>query len=160
MKLKEAIKRLGFTISKGNKPNQTDAEAYNEIIKHLQQSEAKTIQENLLFAKLYTYLLGKLTPHYKSVDEANKHLNKLLYQSMDVLIDTLLMEVKAMELKQILPDPIISELSPEKTRAKLAQYPKIEKDFIHAWNFWDKDNVTAHLKANINLSIQNFKNNV
>ena len=33
MKLTDAFKRLRFTISNQNKPNQTDAEAFNEISK-------------------------------------------------------------------------------------------------------------------------------
>ena len=33
MKLKDAFKRLSFTLSKQNKPNQTDIDAFNEIAK-------------------------------------------------------------------------------------------------------------------------------
>jgi hypothetical protein len=53
MKLKEAFDRLRFTLSKQNKPNQTDIEAFNEIGKYFALHQKDIIQDNLLFAKLY-----------------------------------------------------------------------------------------------------------
>ena len=71
MKLREAISRLGFTISKANRPNEKDIEAYNCILEVLEQTQTKTIQDNLLFAKLYAYTLQEFTKHYGDVDFAN-----------------------------------------------------------------------------------------
>jgi len=51
---------LSFTISKGNKPNQKDVDAFNEIIRNLKLSEQETVQENLLFSKLYIFPLSEL----------------------------------------------------------------------------------------------------
>lgn len=158
MKLPEAISRYRFQVSSGNKPNEKDIEAFNCIAQYLQEVQEKTIQDNLPFAKLYTYVLGKLTPHYESVDQANKHLNRILSEPMPSLVHTLEMELRSMELRSVIPDPLLSEMSPEKTRLKLAQYPTIEADFVAAWDYWDTDNTRSHLELNINLSLQKFKN--
>lgn len=160
MKLKEAIKRIGFTISNANKPNENDAEAYNIILKHLHKSETETINKNLLFAKLYTFLLENLVTNYNDVTFANKELNKILSEPMDLRVQFLLMRLKHSELTKIVSDPILLNKNPEDALQKLKEYPKIEKEFIHLWDYWDKDNVISHLNTNINLSIQNFKNNV
>lgn len=160
MKLKEAIKRIGFTISNANKPNEKDAEAYNIILEHLHKTETETINKNLLFAKLYTFLLENLVTNYNDVTFANKELNKILSEPMDLRVQFLLMRLKHSELTKIVSDPILLTKNPEDALKKLKEYPKIEKEFIHLWDYWDKDNVISHLNTNINLSIQNFKNNV
>jgi len=58
MKLKEAFSRLRYTISKQNKPNQTDAVAFNEISKYFELHQKDIVQDNLLFAKLYAFTLS------------------------------------------------------------------------------------------------------
>lgn len=158
MKLKEAFSRLGFTISKQNKPNQLDADALNVILENYKKSEEKIIQENLLFAKLYAYFLGKLSSHYNDVDEANKHINKILQNKMSFITGILEMELRAMEVRQVIKDDILTDLKPTDINKKIEQYPNLEKEFLACWDFWDHDNVISHLNTNINLSIQNFKN--
>lgn len=159
MKLKEAFSRLRFTISSKNKPNDVDIEAFNVLSEYLKEVQEKTIQDNLLFAKLYMYLLGKLVSYYNNADEANKHISKILSQKTDNLIGILEMELRAMELRQVLPDPALDGPAKD-VRAKLAQYPEIEKQFLAAYGFWDNDNVRSHIETQINLSIQKFKNHV
>lgn len=160
MKLKEAISRLRFTISKQTKPNQTDTEAFNSVLSHLQKTETETVQDNLLFAKLYAYVLGNLAAHYTDVDAANKRLNEILSQPMHAHIQMLEMQLKAMATRQIFLDPFLKEQSPDQVKATMEKYKQFEKEFATAWDYWDEDNVTANLNRNINLSLQNFKNNV
>lgn len=160
MKLKEAFSRLGFTISKQNKPNQIDADAFNLLVEQFKKIEEKTVQENLLFAKLYAYVLGKMAGHYSDVDGAQKHLNKLLSQPFDDIIQILEMELRAMEVRRVFADPMLDSQSPSKLRETIIKYPKLKADFSACWDYWDSDNVRSHLKSNINLSIQNFKNHV
>lgn len=158
MKLKEAFSRLGFTISKQNKPNQSDADALNSILEYFKKSEEKTIQENLLFAKLYAFLLKEFTMHYNNVDEANKQINKILSEPMDLRVEMLLTQLKLSEVTQVFADPILENKSGEELKEVFRRYPKFEKDFLTCFDWWDKDNVISHLNTNINLSIQNFKN--
>lgn len=79
MKLKEAIQRLSFTVSKQNKPNNTDAEALNKVLEYVNGSIKKEVSENDLFAKLYVYLLLNETIFFKGdVDMAQRSISKVL----------------------------------------------------------------------------------
>ena len=160
MKLKEAISRLGFTISKSNRPNEKDIEAYNCILEVLEQSQAKTIQENLLFAKLYTYNLQEFTRHYKCVEVATSKLNELLAENIDFRIEFLTAQIRQTELCKVITDDFFAAASPSKAREILSRHPTLEKEFIHIWDFWTTENVTSHLVTNVNLTIQKFKNHV
>lgn len=160
MKLKEAFSRLGFTISKQNKPNQTDADAFNLIFEQFKKSQNKTIHENLLFAKLYAFLLKEFTMHYNNVDEANKQINKILSEPMDLRIEMLLTQLKLSEVTQVFADPILQNKSGDELKEVFRRYPKFEKEFLTCWDWWNSENVISHLNTNINLSIQNFKNHV
>lgn len=157
MKIKEAFSRLRFTLSKQNKPNQKDIDAFNKIAEIFQKTESDAIQDNILFAKLYTYVLGKLSANYNDVDFANKELNKILSQKIDVLISQLTLELKAMEVRKVFKDDFLKDQNPTDVKKTFEKYPKFNVDFFYCWDFWDEENVTAHLNANINLSIQNFK---
>lgn len=158
MKLKEAFSRLNFTISKQNKPNQNDADAFNMILNHCKASEEKTIQENLLFAKLYAFLLKEFTMHYNNVDEANKQINRILSESMDIRVEMLLMQLKLSEVTQVFTDPILDNKNESELREIFNRHKKFENDFIACFDWWDKENVISNLNTNINLSIVNFKN--
>lgn len=157
MNLKKAFDRLRFTLSKQNKPNETDIEAFNKIAEVFALSEKETLQDNEHFAKLYTYLLGKFCAHYKNVDSANQHLNKILTQPQESLTQTLLMELKAMEARSIFKDDFLQDKNPTDLEKTLKNYPDLKKDFESAWNNWDYDNVVAHLNTNINLSLKCLK---
>ena len=160
MKLKEAINRLGFTIAKSNRPNEKDIEAYNCILEVLEQTQTQTIQDNLLFAKLYAYNLQEFTRHYKCVQIATEKLNELLAENIDYRIEFLTAQIKQTELSKVITDDFFAAASPSKAREILSRHPTLEKEFIHVWDFWTNENVTSHLETNVNLTIQKFKNHV
>jgi hypothetical protein len=158
MKITDAVKRLKFTVSNKHKPNESDIEALNVVLEQLKLTQEKTIQDNLLFAKLYAYVLGKMAGHYSDVDGAQKHLNKLLSQPFNGIVHILEMELRAMETRQVFADPMLESQSPSKLKETITKYPKFYADFVACWEYWDYDNVVAHLKSNINLSLQKYKN--
>lgn len=160
MKLKDAVSRIAFTISKSNKPNNNDAIAFDSIIDFLNKTQEETIQQNLLFAKLYTLVLKDFTEFYGDVDFANKQVNKELSMTLDFHIEKLLMQLKSSELKKHVTDECLKNKPPEKVLEKLKEYPSVLEKFISTWDFWDKENVISHLNTNITLSIHNFKNHV
>lgn len=160
MKLSQAVNRLKFTISKNNKPNAEDVVALNKILEHLQKTQEETTQENLLFAKLYAFVLENFVRNYKEVNFANKELNKILFQPMSFRVECLLRELKLSELQQCFSDPILENKNEEELREIFKRYPKFEENFLTCWDWWDNDNVISHLNTNINLSIQNFKNDI
>ena len=160
MKLGDSIKRLRFTLSKQNKPNQSDIDAFNSICSHLQKSEAEVNQDHLLFGKLYTYVLSNMLHHYSDINFANKRLNEILSQPMDIRIEELLSMLKHSELQKVFADPLIKDKSDIEVKDIFSRYPKFSQEFTACWDHWDKDNVIAHLNRNVNLSIQEYKNHV
>lgn len=168
MKLTDAFKRLRFTISNQNKPNQNDADAFNEISKYFELHQKDIIQDNLLFAKLYAFTLSELLSYYTDIDFANKELNKVL--SEPICLEKLQLRLKNMEFqnyfkrKNIL-DPFlktktVQELEEihERYIDKLPELNAIE--FAKCGNNWNLESVKYNLESSINLSIQNFKNDI
>ena len=47
------IKRLSYTFSKGNKPNQNDIEALNGVIDYVNKEKERELNNYHLFAKMY-----------------------------------------------------------------------------------------------------------
>lgn len=170
MKLKQAFDRLKFTISKQNKPNEKDIEAFNKLAEYFDKQNKDVIQENLLFAKLYAFVLSEFTNHYTEVDRANKEINKILSEPLDLRIEYLLLKVKEMEIRNyferkrildpFLKDKTVKELE-ETHKRYLETLPQLDPiEFAKCGNAWNKESIIYNLETNINLSIQNFKNNV
>lgn len=170
MKLKQAFDRLKFTISNQNKPNANDIEAFNKLAEYFEMQQKDTIQENLLFAKLYAFVLSEFTNHYTEIDRANKEINKILSEPLDLRIEYLIIKAKEMELRNyfkrkrildhFLNDKTVSELEEIHDRY-LKTLPDLDPiEFAKCGNNWNKEAIIYTLETNINLSIQNFKNNV
>lgn len=170
MKLSDAIKRLGFTFSKRNKPNDTDVMAYNEIMLYLQKVQKEAIQNDLLFAKLYTFILTDFAKHYTDLDFANKQLNKILSEPFEVRIELLKMQANQLDIQNyFLQKKVLDPFLKEKTLKELEdinerysdKIPELNKnDFSKFLNNWDRDRIVYFLESNINLSIQNYKTHV
>lgn len=168
MKTKEAISRLSYTIGKGNKPNETDKVALNSIITYINKFEQETIQDNLLFAKLYTLVLNSFVNNYNDIDFANKILNKELATPLNSHIEILLMSLKTIYISEffkqngivdpfIIGKPVIEAV--EKYEQNKQLFPKIDtKKMLEAMDMWDFENVSAHLNRNINESLNTYKN--
>lgn len=170
MKLKQAFDRLKFTISNQNKPNATDIEAFNKLAEYFELNQKDVIQDNLLFAKLYAFVLSEFTNHYTELDRANKEINKILSEPIDLRIEYLLIKAKEMELRNyfkrkrildpFLNDKTVSELE-EIHERHLKTLPDLDPiEFAKCGSNWNKESIIYNLETNINLSIQNFKNNV
>ena len=52
MNIGQSINRLSYTIKNQNKPNTSDVNALNEVIKFINQTTKEEINNNELFAKL------------------------------------------------------------------------------------------------------------
>lgn len=163
--LKEAFKRLAFTIENQNKPNQKDAEALNVIIENFNKIEQKTVTENLLFAKLYTVLLCEFTNHYGDVDFANKQINKELTTPLVVHIEKLKMVLKHTKSAQYfqdngIKDNFLKNKSADELKEIVERHSQVcnANEFFEYFTYWDEKCVKEMLFSNINLSIQNFKN--
>lgn len=89
MNLIESTKRLKYTISKGNKPNQRDIEAFNEILSAYSKSESENINNNMAFCKLLALLMIEKVRKFDNVDEAIKAIGISLMLPLQVHVTNL-----------------------------------------------------------------------
>lgn len=161
MKTKEAVSRLSYTIAKGNKPNETDKVALNALIKFINNSDKEVVQENLLFAKLYTIVLSDFLLNYKDIDFANKQLNKELSTPLEYQIQILQQRLKTFEVENYfkskgITDPLLTDDNFEKYKHL---FPAVNsREFSESFDHWDYENVVSHLNRNINESLTTYKN--
>jgi len=160
MKIQDAISRLSYTISKGNKPNETDKIALNKVIHDLNANATETLNEYFLFAKLYALVLTDFIKHYEDVDFANTQINKELSHPIGYHLEILRMQLNQMEMKnfwksQGIIDPLLNETNHKDYKHI---YPKIDTaKMLETLDTWDLDTVTAHFTNTVNQSILCFK---
>jgi len=159
MKITEAIQRLSYTISNGNKPNETDKLALNKIIQDLNKSAEETTQEHILFAKLYAVLLRQFSMHYNNIDFANEMINKQLSTSLDYHLELLRLEFCRISLDDFFRSKGV--VDPLLKKDNLEQYRYLYGvEFGEVVDLWDNENLNAQFKLSVNQSIINFKNHV
>jgi hypothetical protein len=98
MKVKEALNRLLYTIKNQNKPNATDAEAFNKIAWFVNESIETNPNKNICFAKLYIYNLIHYIKYYQSIDIAQEKLHQVLDLDIESLYVDLMKELNNTEL--------------------------------------------------------------
>lgn len=91
MTTKKAFDRLAYTISKQNKPNQTDLEALKTIAEYVDLSKKQEVTSNYLFAKIYSYsFLNEVCFYRESFKsgylQAQKKLHKILASPLTDII--------------------------------------------------------------------------
>jgi hypothetical protein len=166
---KDAFNRLGFTLSKGNKPNNTDLEAFNFLVETFNKTIEKTTQENRLFAKLYILTLKDYTAKYNDIEFAKKEVNKYL-ASISVLnaCEQLFIQLRYMELNNYFEALNIKETcfngqSVNELKENILQnketFKNVDvKEFLEVFDTWDIDNVISLVNTTITLAIHNYKN--
>jgi len=143
MKLKEAINRLGYTISKQNKPNSTDADALNSIIEFVNISNKQVIKDNELLAKMYCFVLKDFLFYYKNVNFAAKQINKdILSKPLQYHLECLKINLDTNELTNFLESNNSININA----------------FKESNETWEMDNVIANFEFNFNLALNTYKN--
>jgi len=167
--VKDAIKRLSFTISKQNKPNSNDADALNSIIEFVNNSNKQVVKENELTAKLFCFILKEFAFHYKDVNIASKQINK------DILSKPLLYHIEFLknQLKTIELDLFFKSLNLNPTWENGQNLDEIRKNVLlnkdiyknvnidelaEVYETWDNDNTIANFEMNFNLILNTYKN--
>ena len=162
MKTSEALKRLHFTISKGNKPNQLDIEALNQIIRDQKKQAEETTKDHYLFAKLYAVVLRSNTEFLGDIVEANKVVNDILSNSLEEQLRRLLLVLKGQNLSNYFESKSIFDplLNKENFETYKNLFPQISIEGIdYSFNAWDMENLKSHFQFTVNQSLINFKNN-
>lgn len=163
MTIQQSIQRLSYTIEKGHKPNATDKEALNKIIRDLNANSKENIQEHVLFAKLYAIVLREFAMRYEDINFANKQVNKELSKPLESHIEHLRLEFNRLEINDYfksrgVKDPLLTQ---ENYNNYEHIFPELNpKEFLEVADTWDTDNINAHFTNTVNQSILCFKNSI
>lgn len=167
MKIQESIKRLGFTISKQNKPNSTDADALNSIIDFINQTNIKEVQENKLFAKLYIMNFITQMRIVRNFDLAQKNVNKILKMDLEALYNEFRKEANILEIKNYFDSKGLKDTWSMAENFNLKENMKINanicneinpKEFLEVCDLWNEENIYNNLNATITLALNTYKN--
>ena len=89
MTIKKAVEHFEFRLSKHWKPTENDINAYNTILKFVEDKHEKQYNNNQLFGKLYISFYGELLKYYNST-VFDKEPQKALHQILDTSIETII----------------------------------------------------------------------
>lgn len=98
----KAIERLAFTITKQNKPNQTDLDALKTLVEWIDNSKKQEIRNNYLFAKMYVYNFVHEVLHYKdsfnfNYGKSQKKIHEILEMPLNKNIEIAREKINAHE---------------------------------------------------------------
>jgi hypothetical protein len=161
MTIQQSIQRLSYTIQKGHKPNDTDKAALNKMIRDLNANMKETVQEHLLFAKLYAIFMHDLVIKFQDVNFANKQINKELEYPLDYHLEVLRLQLNRVEVMQYFKskgvvDPSLNQDNFDNYKVLFPELNPAE--FLEVAETWDTDNLNAHFTNSVNQSILCFKN--
>jgi len=163
MNLPEAIKRLRYTISKLNKPNQTDIHALNEILQSLDKYQKKGVEDNRVFAKvLCLYIKDKYYNGNQDINQTLKFLSMELKQPLDVHIEILASRINSTQLINYINTLKIDV--PESEFTDVVALAKRENEFweVHQKNILDEImfyNSPEQVKSNFFTTANEILNN-
>jgi hypothetical protein len=167
MKIKEAINRLGYTISKQNKPNTNDADALNSIIEFINNVNKTEVQENKLFAKLYIMNFITQMRIVRDFDLAQSNVNKILKMPLDGLYNEFRKEANVLEIKNYFESKGLKDTWSMMSKFDLKENFKYNTDicnkidaneFLEVCDLWSEDNIYNNLNATITLALNTYKN--
>jgi hypothetical protein len=168
MKIKEALQRLGFTISKQNKPNATDAEAFNKILWFVNESIEHNPNRNILFAKLYLYTYRVMYQLYGNDEVVQNRLHTILSQPIDFHYSNVKDTINTFELRDYLNNNGIRstfgdylskperELIEEETQKNIA---KAEQDeILQMVEYYNDEEIRLAMNSLITLALKTYTN--
>ena len=89
MTIKKAIEHFEWKFKNKWKPTQADLDAYNTILKFVEDKHEQQYNNNQLFAKLYITFYGELIKYYNAT-VFDKEPQKALHQILDTSIQTII----------------------------------------------------------------------
>lgn len=145
------------------------AEAFNVIAKTLNQTAEKTVNDNILFVKLYILCLSNAITHFKCVNLSQNHINRYL---CELPLNNRLNELKnvlneneiylyyeSLNLKPIWEHGQKLDEIKENVKANKEIFKNANIDeFLSVSETWDIDSVVANLNVTISQIFNNYKN--
>ena len=97
----KSLNRLIYTITKGNKPNDTDVQALNEIIKYVNQENERQLKNHHLFAKLVTSILkNDIIRNGGNYQLAVESLKSVCRIDLNVSLEGFIMEINQLDIEK------------------------------------------------------------
>ena len=143
MDIKKAMQWFKWRLGNETfKPNVSDLEAFNAIIRFYKAQQSEQFAKNELFAKLYIYLFNSFLKHYGATvfDKIPRmEMHKLLKTPLNVLIQNFTADLNSSEYYQYMEDLGISTdhlafYSEEKTKGDVS---KIDVKKLNPWTYQD-----------------------
>lgn len=146
--------------------NQSDVEAVDFLINWIDRQKSETLQENLLFAKLYCYCLNHEIEFYKDIKFANSKLQEELNKPIEIHYKTVSESLNRMELNYfmnsigIITDHIEASILNQEQSDKQNEILKTNQNEISKYviGIWNIDKVYRSLNNTITECINRFKN--
>lgn len=145
------------------------AEAFNTIAKTLNQQAEATVNENILFVKLYILALSNSINHFKCVNLAQNHINRYLCQFTlnnrlnelkdDLNRNEIELFFKELDLMPTWEQGQSLDVIRENVKTNNEIFKKVNiSEFESVSETWDIDSVTANLNVTISQIFNNYKN--
>jgi hypothetical protein len=138
MNIKKAISRLGWRLGepKNFTPNKTDLEAVNTIIEWEEQQRVISLQDNLLFGKLFCYYFYQNVKYFglESLNKASsKDLNQMLSLPMEKFYESLSSRLNQLHREAVIESNGIELTTGALSDEDLLKLDNLEGDLNDAW---------------------------
>lgn len=164
----KAIERLAFTITKQNKPNQTDLDSLKVIAEFIENSKKKETTSNYLFAKMYVYAFIHEISYYNESFDTNyafsqRKLNNVLKMSLEDNIKDVMNRLNTHEYQLLIENLgmtakhyVIRNKNQQENDALILEQnkEKLEKYALGIFNYEDFE---EKIKDQIIFCINNYK---
>ena len=150
MTIKKAIEHFEWKFTNKWKPTQADLDAYNTILKFVEDKHEQQYNDNQLFAKLYITFYGELIKYYNAT-VFDKEPQKALHQILDTSIQTII--------QKFLDKANLQEQTIKHSTKNGFKHPKqvdtsdIEPNAVSM----SYDEAEENLKTMINLALNTYK---
>ncbi len=163
----EAVRRLRFTIGNQYKSNATDVEALNVLLKSIENSQQKTVEDNRVFAKiLCMYITWRYEVGSNDMNSVLKFLNNELKNPLELHIDKLSNKMRVSQLKNFINTLTIELTDDEQkdieslTESENKFWTANQKEIMEEIRFLNSaDNIRNHFYSTANQILQepNFR---
>lgn len=150
--------RLIFTISKRNRPNDTDLKALKNIADFIDNMNKR---EDILFAKLYVFLFYKKVSHYEETmnsdySKSQRYVHEILKRPLDFIIEKAMQEANEVELHKYLESKGLDKQHFEQSKGKINE----EEFKQYLDGVYDIDMFKHHIERQINEAIKAYKHRI
>lgn len=114
MNIKKALEHFEWKFKNHWKPSKTDLEAYNTLVKYVEQNNTEQFNDNQLFGKIFISFYGELLRYYNTTvfdKQPQIAINKILDTPIETLIKkfmekaTVIEQSKQFEVHGVLKHP-------------------------------------------------------